>query len=69
MDPGIVTDPCTVCGKGVHHICANEVYTGELSTRLCSRSAEILLQQGQLALQLSSKAATIPRTETNPKER
>ncbi|KAF4042924.1 hypothetical protein GN244_ATG04843 [Phytophthora infestans] len=32
MDPGIMTDPCTVCGKGVHHICANEVYTGELST-------------------------------------
>ncbi|ETL92898.1 hypothetical protein L917_08854 [Phytophthora nicotianae] len=31
------TDPCIVCGRGVHHICSNELYdSGKLSERFCS---------------------------------
>ncbi|KAE8957749.1 hypothetical protein PR001_g31263 [Phytophthora rubi] len=33
------TDPCVVCGQGVHHICSNELYdAGSLSERFCSAS-------------------------------
>ncbi|POM78013.1 Hypothetical protein PHPALM_4515, partial [Phytophthora palmivora] len=33
------TDPCVVCGRGVHHICSNELYdSGALSERFCSAS-------------------------------
>ncbi|KAE9278236.1 hypothetical protein PF008_g28662 [Phytophthora fragariae] len=31
------TDPCVVCGRGVHHICSNDLYDhGNLSERFCS---------------------------------
>ncbi|GMF43490.1 unnamed protein product [Phytophthora fragariaefolia] len=33
------TDPCVVCGRGVHHLCSNELYDGRsLSERFCSAS-------------------------------
>ncbi|KAE9035940.1 hypothetical protein PR001_g9071 [Phytophthora rubi] len=33
------TEPCVVCGQGVHRICSNELYdAGSLSERFCSAS-------------------------------
>ncbi|GMG15509.1 unnamed protein product [Phytophthora fragariaefolia] len=32
-----ITDPCVVCGRGVHQLCSNELYDGgSLSERFCS---------------------------------
>ena len=36
INENLATTPCLVCSKEVHHICANEIYEGELHKRYCS---------------------------------
>jgi len=41
LDASLATTPCAVCQRGVHHICSNEFYDGELSKRYCAPRCQL----------------------------
>ncbi|OWZ23616.1 LOW QUALITY PROTEIN: hypothetical protein PHMEG_0001468 [Phytophthora megakarya] len=61
--PELKTDPCSVCGKPVHHMCAIEVYEGEasaLNERFCIVRPNGLPQRNYSNLSASPKRPVIP---------
>ena len=34
----LTKEPCTVCGKHVHHMCSNSIFESDLNIRICSKS-------------------------------
>ncbi|KAG6941908.1 hypothetical protein JG688_00018415 [Phytophthora aleatoria] len=53
------TDPCVMCGRGVHHIRSNELYdAGRLSERFCSASC--LYPWKTVASPPSASAGSVP---------
>ncbi|KUF64610.1 hypothetical protein AM587_10016903 [Phytophthora nicotianae] len=63
------TDPCSVCGRQVHHICSNDIYDGgELSKRpsyttLCQKFLQVPNVTDTAADNILEEAKTLMRVE------